>query len=194
MTDSIRTSFKSNTDRRVNPGFLIRRASVGDARAIAEVAVLGWRAAYRGILPGDFLTGLSVRAREIAWQAMLESDPEGCAPAWVAERDGRVVGFVSSGPPRDEDVPLSAAEVYAIYVMPADWGMGVGRALLDAVTAHWRGRGATELVLWVLEANDAARAFYGATGWRPDGSRQRLRIAGLNLAEVRLRRPSRSAA
>jgi hypothetical protein len=39
---------------------------------------------------------------------------------------GQVVGFVSSGPPRDEDVPLPAAEIYAIYVRPQSWRHGLG--------------------------------------------------------------------
>jgi GNAT superfamily N-acetyltransferase len=165
----------------------IRRATVADARAIAEIGVLGWQAAYRGLLPHDLLAGLSVGPREVAWRSMLESDPEGAAPAWVAESDSRVVGFLSGGPPRDEDVPLPAAEVYAIYVLPEAWRRGVGRALLTTAVEHWRARGATTLVLWVLEANARGRAFYEALGWRADGHRQMLTLGGSQVPEVRYR-------
>jgi GNAT superfamily N-acetyltransferase len=165
----------------------VRRACVGDARAIAEVAVRGWQAAYRGTLPDDFLDGLSVVARETGWRELLERDTTGQTPAWLAEREARVLGFVSSGPPRDEDVPLPAAEVYAIYVLPEAWRSGLGRGLLETATQHWREQGAVALVLWVLEANEPARAFYAAQGWQPDGSRRQFELAGLSAPEVRYR-------
>ena len=163
----------------------IRRASPSDARAIAEIGVRGWREAYRDTLPRDFLAGLSVDTREIAWRTMLESDEEGAAPAWVAERSGVVVGFVATGPPRDEDVPLPGAEIYAIYVLPESWRGGVGRALLATAVDHWQARGATPLVLWVLESNTRGRAFYEALGWNPDGARQQIDLGGFDTPEVR---------
>jgi GNAT superfamily N-acetyltransferase len=165
----------------------IRRALPADARAIAEVAVRGWQTAYRRLMPEEFLAGLSLAGREAAWREMLDRDTDGSIPAWLAERDGRAVGFVSSGPPRDEDVPLPSAEVYAIYVLPEEWRGGIGRSLLDTAIAYWRERGATQLALWVLEGNAPARAFYEAMGWRPDGGRQHLKIAGTRLAEIRYR-------
>ena len=164
---------------------LIRRASVGDARAIAEIGVKGWQAAYRGILPEDFLAGLPVAPREVAWRSMLESDQDGGAPAWLAELDGTTVGFVASGPPRDDDVSLPAAEVYAIYVLPETWRRGIGRALLNVAVDHWRERGTTTLVLWVLEQNIHGRAFYEKIGWRADGRHQEIDFGGFTAPEIR---------
>lgn len=169
------------------PNLHVKRARAADARAIAEIGVRGWRAAYRGLMPGGFLAGLSVAAREIAWQSMLESDEDGAAPAWVAELEGRAVGFAASGPPRDEDVPLPAAEVYAIYVLPESWRRGAGRALLEVATDQWLAQGATTLVVWVLETNAPGRAFYEALGWSPDGARQEIDLGGFAVTEVRYR-------
>jgi GNAT superfamily N-acetyltransferase len=163
----------------------IRRASVGDAGAIAEIGARGWRAAYRGILPEAFLAGLTVSSREIAWRTMLEQERRDDAPAWIAERGGRPIGFVHNGPPRDEDVPAAAVEIYAIYVLPEAWRGGAGRALMDAATGHWRGRRAQDFVLWVLEANTRGRSFYQAVGWRPDGVRQEIDFGGFSAVEVR---------
>jgi ribosomal protein S18 acetylase RimI-like enzyme len=187
MGDMRQTGDRLPYDRPNRPPIRVRAAAVGDARAIAEIGVLGWQAAYRGILPADFLAGLSIGAREIAWQMGLESDPDGAAPTWIAERAGQVVGYVSSGPPRDEDVAPPTAEVYAIYVLPADWRSGAGRALLTAAALHWHARGAAELVLWVLEDNAAGRRFYEAMGWRPDGARQELALGGAKVIEIRYR-------
>jgi GNAT superfamily N-acetyltransferase len=177
--------------------FAIRRAVPDDARAIAEIGVAGWQAAYRDTLPSDFLAGLRVAPREIAWRARLESDDDDGAPSWVAEDHSRVVGFLASGPPRDEDVApttgerAAVAEIYAIYVLPAKWRSGAGRALLRTAVDEWRRRGITQLVLWVLEENTRGRAFYEAMGWRPDGGRQTLDMGGTEVQEIRYRRDTR---
>ncbi len=185
----------------------VRRATANDARAIAEIVVRGWQVAYHGILPNDFLAGLSVAAREVAWQARLDSpvaergpgdaadgatasDADAAAagaPTWVAEQAGRVLGFVASGPPRDEDVPPPAAEIYAIYVMPGEWRSGLGHALLTTAVDYWRERGTTTFVLWVIEANVHGRAFYEAMAWRPDRAYQAIDLGGFTTIEVRYR-------
>jgi GNAT superfamily N-acetyltransferase len=184
----------SSGDRGIANAVLVRSAAVADARAIAEIVVRGWRAAYRGILPDDFLDGLSVDAREIAWRMRLAGGAEGGGPVWVAELDAKAIGFVSTGPPRDEDMQPShrlgvptGAEIHAIYVAPEAWRKGAGRALLTTAVDHWRGGDVAILVLWVLEENDVGRAFYEAMGWRPDGARQLLDLGGLAVPEVRYR-------
>jgi GNAT superfamily N-acetyltransferase len=168
-------------------GLLVRRAGPDDARAIAEIVVSGWQTTYRGILADEFLDSLRVDARETAWREMLGRDADGGTPAWVAERSGRLVGFVSSGPSRDEDVPRSAAEIYAIYVLPQSWRQGLGSSLLETAVEHWQGGGAHALVLWVFEANERARSFYEAMGWQPDGARQELVLGGTAAFEIRYR-------
>jgi GNAT superfamily N-acetyltransferase len=139
-------------------------------------------------MPADFLATLSVDARQMAWQSLLESNVDDRSPAWIAERGGRPIGYVVAGPPRDEDLSTRAAEIYAIYVYPEDWRTGAGRALLNAATAELAARGAETLVLWVLEGNAPARAFYETMGWNPDGGRQELDMGGFKTFEVRYRR------
>jgi GNAT superfamily N-acetyltransferase len=175
------------TNNTIRPEFRIRPATPGDAGAIAGITVRGWQAAYRGILPKAFLDGLNADARETGWRSMIESDVDGGTPAWVAEAGGRTIGFVSSGPPRDEDVPLPGAEVYAIYVEPEQWRHGTGAALLTVAADYWLTAGATTLVLWVFEANARARSFYAAMGWHRDGARQTLELGGVAAWEIRYR-------
>ena len=108
----------------------IRPATTEDARPIAEVHVASWRHAYRGLLPDDYLDKFSVDEREalcLAWFA----DPGPSSGVLVAEDDaGRVVGFATFGPSRDDDAPTGTGEVPAIYVDPAELGTGIGRAAL----------------------------------------------------------------
>jgi ribosomal protein S18 acetylase RimI-like enzyme len=164
----------------------IRRAGPADARAFAVIGVRGWQTAYRGIMPDEFLDGLSIEAREQAWLARLEAASDE-APAWIASRQGQALGFLCGGPPRD-DAPPSSVEVYGLYVLPEAWRLGVGRALLDTALAYWQGRGLETALLWVLEANQAARGFYEALGWTPDGGRQEADLGGFAPPEVRYRR------
>jgi ribosomal protein S18 acetylase RimI-like enzyme len=166
----------------------IRRATPDDARAIAEVTVASWQAAYRGILPQEFLESLRVEPRRVAWQAMLSHDSSGGTPAWVAEDQGRVWAFVSAGPARDEDVTQPAGEIYALYVEPSAWRQGLGRSLLATATAHLLEDTGATLTLWVLEANLPARAFYEAMGWEADGARREFDLGGSTSTEVRYRR------
>jgi GNAT superfamily N-acetyltransferase len=147
----------------------VRVARPEDARPVAEVHVASWRHAYRGVLPDEYLDRLSVDDRAAMWLgAFADTDPK--SGAFVAEESGRVVGFSSFGPSRDEDAPDGTGEVPAIYVEPSVMGKGVGRELLEEATAELRLAGFTRATLWVLEANERARRFYENEGWAWDGS------------------------
>jgi GNAT superfamily N-acetyltransferase len=166
--------------------FLVRRATVDDATGIAEIQVRTWRVAYRDLLPADYLGSLSVVPRERMWTQLLDPVRAPEHSAFVAVVDGRLVGFVSAGPAHDIDLGAGRwGEVYAIYVEPASWGEGVGRALLAAAVDHLQADGMDPLVLWVLEGNDRARAFYERAGWRLDGAARTEAFGGEEAGEVR---------
>jgi GNAT superfamily N-acetyltransferase len=148
---------------------LVRPARTKDARSVAEVHVASWRHAYRGLLPDEYLERQSVEDREAMWLGSF-ADPDSKLDTFVAEVDGRIVGFASFGPSRDEDVPERTGEVPAIYVDPAVLGTGVGRELFEAATVALRDAGFARATLWVLEANALARRFYEKAGWAWDGS------------------------
>ena len=163
----------------------IRRARPADARGIAEVHVGTWREAYRGLLPADFLAGLSIDARERFWDSELRVMPAERMP-WLAESDGQLTGFVSAGPAREIDAGPTDGEVYAIYVLPECWDRGVGRDLLHHAESDLRDHGYAAAYLWVLADNERARRFYERAGWTLDGSRTET-IGGIELEEVRYR-------
>ncbi len=157
----------------------IREARPGDARAIAEVHVEGWRWGYRGILPDEHLASLSVDEREAVWlQGLI--DPMPGTARFVAVDDGHVVGFIGTGPAEDDFAPPppDAAEVYAIYLLEEVQRTGVGRALIERATEGMRAGGSRHAVLWVFEPNDRARRFYEAAGWAPDGAHAEHRFEG----------------
>lgn len=162
----------------------IRPATVDDAGPIAAVHVRSWQEAYRGQLPQALLDGLSVERRTTQVRDMLSAPQHGM---WVAIEDGQVVGFASVGDARDADTTPDTGELYAIYLAPQAWGIGVGRALHDtAVTAL--ATNYAEAILWVLETNARARRFYERQGWVTDGARKEEQRGDAVLEEVRYRR------
>ena len=128
-----------------------------------------WRDAYRGLVPDDYLDRLSVDERERTRREHLE-DPSSDWGTLVADDGGRVVGFSTYGPSRDDDATAATGEVPAIYLDPDVVGTGVGRELLAETIVELRAAGFTRASLWVLEGNDRARRFYEKAGWAWDGS------------------------
>jgi GNAT superfamily N-acetyltransferase len=142
----------------------VRRARPADAHAIGHVHVRTWQAAYRHAFPAEVLESLSTDEREGNWRDRLE---EGMV-AWVAEAQGRVVGFVSVGPSRTED---DTGELYAIYVLPEAWGTGAAAGLMAEAKDWFAQEGYATAMLWVLADNPRARRFYEREGWRAEGTR-----------------------
>jgi GNAT superfamily N-acetyltransferase len=158
-----------STDTRAEP--TIRAATPPDAADIVRINVLAWRQAYTGIVPDDVLADVDVTDRVARLRQWLHEPAE--AKVLVSVEDGRMTGYVNVGPYRDGPGRLDPAvgEVRAIYVDPAAWRTGIGRALLAAGLAALSGRGWREVRLWVLEANESARLFYHHTGFFADGAR-----------------------
>jgi GNAT superfamily N-acetyltransferase len=140
----------------------------------------------RPALPEDaaVLAELFLAAREAAYPAMPR--PVHAAPAvhrwfhellgspretWVAERDGRSVGYLV----------LDPAWLDSLYVRPDLTGRGIGSALLDLAKAlRPDGFG-----LWVFESNAPARRFYERHGLlevrRTDGRDNEERAPDIEL-------------
>jgi GNAT superfamily N-acetyltransferase len=190
------------------PVVVIRSASTADAAQIAVVMRDSWFAAYDGIIAPAIIDratapdgGARVRQsfRTRPWQRMIAAvaGQPGQAPTNPAARG--IVGYASFGPERDVlDMPWpypltsagsdgEVAELYALYVHPAWWSSGTGRALMDQVLAKVSATGYGCITLWVLEANARARRFYQRAGFTPDGARHVLDDLG-GVTEIRYRR------
>ena len=155
----------------------VRRATPEDGRAIAEVRVETWRAAYVSVVPQSVLDALDVDQSELWWTRAVAA--EGYA-AFVAEQNDFVVGFVSVGPCSDDD---DTGELYAIYVRPNSWSTGAGLALMDA-GVDWLAERWPEAVLWVAEENPRARRFYERYGWIAGTTRVEEAVPGAHISEV----------
>ena len=98
--------------------------------AIASVQVGSWQAAYRGLMPDEVLDGLSVERRAEVWRSVA-AGRAGEAVLVLEGNDG-IEGFAHVCAGRDVDIDAGTGEVSSIYLLPASWGKGRGRALMDA--------------------------------------------------------------
>jgi GNAT superfamily N-acetyltransferase len=195
---------------------LIRSASTADAAEISRVQRDSWLAAYEGIIAHEIIDRVTApddgaRVRQVLrvrpWQRTIvavaqnpiDESPDAGSPieASPADEPG-IVGYASFGPELDVFAPwphpISPAgqrgqvgELYALYVHPAWWSTGTGRALMDHVLAKVSRAGYPCVMLWVLEHNARARTFYERAGFRPDGASHVLEGLG-GVIEIRYRR------
>lgn len=164
--------------------FQIRIAELSDSEGIARVHTRSWQNAYRRILPDKWLDALRWEDRKIRWDAILSAGSRDSV--FVATNaQNEIIGFASIGPSRDEDSEQHRThELYAIYLTPENWGMGIGTALFLAAlqeipeSAKW-------LSLWVLEENIRGRKFYESIGFILDGATKAAEIDGYQPEEVR---------
>ena len=153
----------------------IRPATPDDAPAIAAIHVASWQFAYKGVLPDDYLAGLSPDDRLPLWNDILTL-PDAPTHVGVAEVERQVVGFYSIGK-SDEGDPEHVQMLYTIYMHPRSMGKGIGRLLMEDAERHMQGRGATLGILRVLTANAPTLAFYERCGWTAEPGTVRLEDA-----------------
>ena len=155
----------------------VRAAVPLDAPALAAVHEASWREAYSGILPPRALMGFINRRGPAWWVRTVKH-----AGVLVLEVGGRVVGYATYGRNRTAALP-QAGEVYELYLMPEYQGLGFGRRLFDAALDRLRSMGAKGTVVWSIEQNERAMAFYRSAGGR-DVAEETERFDGRVLNKV----------
>jgi ribosomal protein S18 acetylase RimI-like enzyme len=143
----------------------VRDALSQDARRCAEVHISSWRAGYDGLLPDDYLHGLTVEDRLPWWKEILAAPPEAreLAIAVVEDETGEVCGF---GSVRVDPSDARSAEVGQLYVDPSAWGTGVAELLMARLLADLVAQGVEDVTLRVALGNSRACRFYERGGWR----------------------------
>lgn len=167
----------------------IRRARPGDGVGIGAVHVSAWRDTYAGLLPDDYLAGLST-VRESAFYSRGIADRSHGHAVFVAvasgadappgQHDGFLIGFVSGG--RARRPGLGDGEIETLYLLDDYRDRGVGRRLMRAMAAHLAAVGCRSAMVWVLEANPT-RWFYRHLGGRQT-ARERIRFAGREVEQI----------
>jgi GNAT superfamily N-acetyltransferase len=153
-------------------GSVIRAATKADAHAIADVQVASWRAGYAHVFPDSVLYADDFESsRQAFWTSWRFAPGHRVAVATIAhDGEASVVGFCSYGPERERARGFTGrGEIWAFYLHPDAWGTGAADALMEAAEDRLVRDGFPDAVLWVLDDNPRARAFYQKHGWEPSG-------------------------
>jgi RimJ/RimL family protein N-acetyltransferase len=89
---------------------------------------------------------------------------------WVAEENGVLVGFL--GATRGNFTRNRHTAHFAMGVLRAWWGHGIGRRLLEALDEWAHARGVLRLEMTVVVDNARALALYERAGFRREGVRR----------------------
>jgi GNAT superfamily N-acetyltransferase len=137
----------------MSPLIVLRKLQVGD---------IDWVAHRQGILyaqeygwDGTF----EALVADIAAQFVKNFDPI-WENAWIAERDGQVLGSVFLVKVSEQE-----AKLRLLYVEPDARGEGLGRRLTQECIAFAKARGYDKLTLWTNDILHAARRIYQEAGF-----------------------------
>ncbi|WEX11196.1 bifunctional helix-turn-helix transcriptional regulator/GNAT family N-acetyltransferase [Chelativorans sp. AA-79] len=134
--------------------YLLRPLRVGDLGWITHRQGLlyhqeyGWDETYEALVA------------QILSEFVRKFDPRHEA-AWIAERDGEIVGSVFVVRQSDE-----IAKLRLLYVEPVARGLGIGQRLVGESITFARGKGYRTLMLWTNDILASARRIYQAAGFR----------------------------
>lgn len=134
-----------------------------------------WQETYTKLLPAEFLeTRKLEQCRKWAFDFPQDT--------FVAKIDDKVVGFVCCASTRQEGIE-NTGEVYALYVLEAYHGQGIGYRLMRFALEELKAF--SQIVLWVAEGNERAIHFYEAIGFRFDGTSKVVHL-GKEILEKRM--------
>lgn len=167
----------------------IRAMTEADAAEVSAIRIGGWRSAYVGMVPQDYLDAMDPveeTKRRLEWFVRSAGRVHNLVAEEAAgDGTGTLVGWASFGPYRGEETEAATGELYALYVRPERIGTGVGRLLTAEVIRRSAELGRSRLALWVLTGNARARRFYAAAGFSPDGATATESYDGTPVEEMR---------
>jgi len=115
-----------------------------------------WRALWAGYLT-FYQAELAQETTDRLFESLLKGAPHF---AFVAELDGRVIGFVHCLPHASTWSPSPYCYLEDLYVDPSVRGAGAGRALIEAVYKEADSRGCSRVYWHTENGNATARQLY----------------------------------
>jgi ribosomal protein S18 acetylase RimI-like enzyme len=147
----------------------IRRATPADADVLSEIGARTFADTFAHLYPADDLRDFLASAYGPERTRQDLADP--AKAAWLAEADGRAIGYAQAGPcglPHPE-VTAACGELKRFYFLRAWQNRGQGRRLFDAVMAWMQQAGPRDVWIGVWSQNFGAQRFYGRQGFEKVG-------------------------
>ena len=148
--------------------------------AMSLLHALGWRKAYKGYVPDDYMAECITDDR---WVALFRADYEtGRCHGLLLYRGDIPVACINYGPARTENLNAGSVchfdstgyegwgEIISFYTHPDETGKGYGAILFEEAVARLKDSGYQNAFVFVLRENEGARRFYAAHGFAWDGT------------------------
>lgn len=160
--------------------YRIRPATAADVRPALEMKLAAWRQAYSGLRGDEFFAFHEEQLEgQVAWWERGLANGAGFCIA--EDVDGRIIGLAGGTPVIDEDRDAGVdIELGMLYILADYYGSGLGAHLLQVVL------GQRPALVWVLQGNERAVAFYPKHGFELDGVSEELTGSWNGLTELRM--------
>jgi len=162
---------------------VIRLAVRADAPDMAVVHMRSWEAAYKDIVPEEYIREKNA-LRPALWERVLS---EANTTQYIIKKDGKTAGMMGIGPSRDEDAGGDVYELMGLYLLPEYFRQGIGSQTMEFAFNKSREVGYKTMTVWLLTDNLNAKRFYEKCGFAEDGKTE-TRNFGRPLVCVRMRR------
>lgn len=163
----------------------VRPAVPEDAPLVTRLQLAAWR--VRGIITEEELGAVDTPAVTAQWHAAVTEPPSRRHRVLTACAGAEVVGFLAFAPATGVELPDAAGEVplevLALEVEASHTREGHGSRLLAACVDLSREAGATSLVVWAGQEDDARTRFLSSAGFAPAGPRRVLTTGAGDVVE-----------
>lgn len=159
---------------------LIREAAAPeDFLAGSTLIARGWKRAYPGFVPDDYLEEVCTDGHWVDFlRSCHQAERSHTLMAWEVDVPMAVCAFGPGG----IGLPHAAgaqncagmAEIYTFYANVDHLGGGYGSVLMDAALARLRADGWPAVFLMAMKEADGARRFYARHGFAWDGTSKRI--------------------
>lgn len=162
----------------------ISKANMEHAEIVGSIISRSWHAAYKGIVPDEYLENITPEYRAERFRTILAQRPD--VEFYLVSAGGVPAGVMNLHACADEDAQ-GYAEIGVLYFLPEYWGRGCAAVAMAFALNRLMELGFPAVVLNVLEENARARRFYEKQGFLPDGHKSTMNL-GRELAHVRYRK------
>ncbi len=153
----------------------VRPAIAGDQDKITDIQLTAWRTTHADVLGADVLDLMDVPRIKEQWESAITAPPGPGFAVLVALEGPRIVGFAAVAP----------AQIIALEVLPDFQRQGHGSRLLSASVDRLRKDEADEIVVWILDGDNAREQFFGGAGLSSDERRRTLAAGERDVTETR---------
>ncbi|KAI8066741.1 acetyltransferase, partial [Gongronella butleri] len=145
----------------------IHFATEDDVPSLGDIAIESLRAAYRGMVPDEYLDEDVYNNRAPYWAKKVPLQSANRATVIAVDAlTGEHLGFMNC---EIEDGKDDTVHLENIHVRPHAQGRGIGKFLMQQLCEWSRAKGLKRLTLHVLVENKRAIRFYEGHGWTCDG-------------------------